>query len=115
MKYFATSPSFRGLQFVIAKSKLIGNKVHYLPQYAEEFYRPIEKNCCARDFQMMEVFKIAFYWKYRYCSGVRYFYQKTAELLKNENIKFVIVGDGRYQEELKREIEKTRCAETVSL
>ncbi len=30
---------------------------------------------------------------------------KTAELLKNENLKFVIVGDGRYLSTLEREIE----------
>ena len=61
---------------------------------------------------MMEVSKLLLLEIYGTAQGLDIL-PKTAELLKNENIKFVIVGDGRYQEELKREDRKTRCAETV--
>ena len=100
---FATSPSFVDA-ICNRKVKVDRNKVHYLPQYAEEFYRPIEK-IAVPEISDDGSFKIAFTGNIGTAQGLDIL-PKTAELLKNENIKFVIVGDGRYQEELKREIEK---------
>ncbi len=100
---FATSPSFVDA-ICNRKVRVDRNKVHYLPQYAEEFYRPIEK-IAVPEISDDGSFKIAFTGNIGTAQGLDIL-PKTAELLKNENIKFVIVGDGRYQEELKREIEK---------
>ena len=100
---FATSPSFVDA-ICNRKVKVDKNKVHYWPQYAEEFYQPLEK------VNVSEIpddgsFKIAFTGNIGTAQGLDIL-PKTAKLLKNENIKLVIVGDGRYQEELEKEIRK---------
>jgi glycosyltransferase involved in cell wall biosynthesis len=48
-------------------------------------------------------FKIAFTGAIGYAQGLDVL-PRTAELLKEENVKFVIVGDGRYQAEFEKEI-----------
>lgn len=98
---FATSPSFVDA-ICNRKVKVDRNKVHYWPQYAEEFYKPIEK-ANVPEIPEDESFKIAFTGNIGTAQGLDIL-PKTAELLKNENIKFVIVGDGRYQEEFENEI-----------
>lgn len=94
---FATSPSFvreickRGVPF---------EKVHYLPQYAEEFYKPLESGE-KRDSR----FTIAFTGNIGYAQGLNIL-PKSAEILKERgtSVKFLIVGDGRYREEFEAEI-----------
>lgn len=98
---FATSPSFVDA-ICNRKVKVNRNKVHYWPQYAEEFYKPIEK-ANAPEIPEDGSFKIAFTGNIGTAQGLDIL-PKTAELLKDENIKFVIVGDGRYQAEFENEI-----------
>lgn len=98
---FATSPSFVK---EIQKHVEDKGKVHYWPQYAEDFYKPMEKK------PMPEItdddsFKIAFTGNIGKAQGLNIL-PKAAELLKGEKIKFVIVGDGRYQAELEKEIKE---------
>ena len=50
-------------------------------------------------------FKIAFTGAIGYAQGLDIL-PRTALLLRNENVKFVIVGDGRYQAEFEKEIRK---------
>lgn len=98
---FATSPSF--VEAICnRKVKVSREKVHYWPQYAEEFYRPCERK------RMEEIpedgcFKIIFTGNIGTAQGLQIL-PKTAELLKDENIKFVMVGDGRYLDEFNQEI-----------
>lgn len=98
---FATSPSF--VEAICnRKVKVSREKVHYWPQYAEEFYRPCEKK------RMEEIpedgcFKIIFTGNIGTAQGLQIL-PKTAELLKDENIKFVMVGDGRYLDEFNQEL-----------
>lgn len=98
-KIFATSPSFVE---EIQKRVEDKDKVLYLPQYAEDFYRPISRK------PVPEIpddgrFKIIFTGNIGKAQGLDIL-PKTAELLKGEHIVFVIVGDGRYREEFEREI-----------
>lgn len=98
---FATSPSF--VKAIVNRPVSVDNrKVHYWPQYAEDFYRPLETTL--PDIDGNGAFKIAFTGNIGAAQGLDVL-PKAAELLKEENIKFVIVGDGRYQYEFKHEIE----------
>lgn len=98
-KVFATSPSFVE---EIQKRVTEKDKVYYLPQYAEDFYKPMERK------PVPEIpddgrFKIIFTGNIGKAQGLDIL-PKTAELLKDEDIVFVIVGDGRYREEFEKEI-----------
>lgn len=112
---FATSPSFVE---AICNRKVAVNreKVHYWPQYAEEFYKPIDKSiakevAAAYGIPNDDSFKIIFTGNVGTAQGIDILPQ-TAELLKNENIKFVIIGDGRYLEKLVSDI-KSRQMEKM--
>lgn len=100
---FTTSPSFVEA-IVNRKVKVDRKKVHYWPQYAEEFYSPMPRQnidgICDDD-----SFKIAFTGNIGTAQGLGIL-PKTAKLLKTEKVKFIIVGDGRFQPELEKLIDK---------
>lgn len=99
---FATSPSF-----VEEIQKWVDDKekVHYWPQYAEDFYKPVKR----RERKEGDKFRIAFTGNIGYAQGLEIL-PKTAELLKQDHVdvEFVIVGDGRYREEFEKEIKERR-------
>ncbi|MGN0402294.1 MAG: glycosyltransferase family 4 protein [Acetatifactor sp.] len=105
-KIFATSPSFakkleeRKSVLEDGKSKMI-----YWPQYAEEFYHPVDKKVLP-DIGEDGGFKIIFTGNIGYAQGLDILPQ-TACILKERgvNCTFVIVGDGRYKTEFEHEIE----------
>ena len=117
---FVTSPSF--VKAVTGRKKPVPeNKVHYWPQYAEEFYRVVDKKTASsnilnklkldkkstEDLLDDNTFKIAFTGNIGYAQGLQIL-PKAAKLLKEEkNIKFVIVGDGRYKSKLLEEIHQS--------
>lgn len=100
---FVTSPSF--VESICNRSvKVKRNKVHYWPQYAEEFYYPHER------VDLVEIpnddsFKLIFTGNIGKAQGLDIL-PRTAKLLKEDNVKFIIVGDGRYLDELNMEIAK---------
>lgn len=102
----ATSPSFvkRIEERTSAFDKDGNSKVKYWPQYAEEFYKPAEKKPLP-DMPEDDSFKVAFTGNIGYAQGLDIL-PKTAVLLKEKKVhcKFVIIGDGRYKEELEKEI-----------
>lgn len=100
---FTTSPSFvRAI--VNRKVPVDKNKVHYWPQYAEEFYRPMEP-AAIDGIDDDGSYKIAFTGNIGTAQGLDVL-PKAAKLLKDDNVKFVIVGDGRYQPEFERQIDQ---------
>ncbi|RGQ03162.1 glycosyltransferase WbuB [Blautia obeum] len=100
---FATSPSF--VEAICNRKVAVDRKkVHYWPQYAEEFYQPLEGKP-VEEIPDDDSFKIIFTGNIGNAQGLQVLPQ-TAELLKNENVKFFIVGDGRYLEELEQEIKQ---------
>lgn len=100
---FTTSPSF--VDAICERNvKVDRKKVHYWPQYAEEFYQPCEKKIVA-EIGEDDSFKVIFTGNIGTAQGLQIL-PETAELLKSENIKFVMVGDGRYLEEFNKEVEK---------
>ncbi len=98
---FATSPSFVD-DIVSRKVPVDSNKVHYWPQYAEEFYRRVETPTYSDIPRLNDVvnsgdFKIVFTGNIGMAQGLEVL-PKTAVLLREYPVKFVIVGDGRYRD-----------------
>lgn len=98
-KIFTTSNSFVKS---IADRGVPIEKIEYWPQYAEDFYLPIE-NIGIQEISNDEAFNIIFAGNIGNAQGLDIL-PKTAMLLKesrlNRKIKFNIVGDGRYKETL---------------
>ena len=86
------------------------SKVKFWPQYAEEFYQPAEKKPLA-DLPEDGIFKIVFTGNVGYAQGLDIL-PDTAVKLQEKGIRcrFVLIGDGRYREEL----EKSFAAKGVS-
>ena len=104
---FATSPSFVDA-ICERKVPVLRDKVHFWPQYAEEFYKPIEKNLAVSEAVKYGIpydgkFKVIFTGNIGTAQGLDIL-PKTAELLKGENVTFVIVGDGRYLDSFVKDI-----------
>lgn len=107
---FVTSPSF--VKAVCnRKLRVPEKKVHYWPQYAEEFYVPMEKTF-ADEIPDDGTFKIVFTGNVGYAQGLDVL-PKTARILKEagKKVLFCIVGEGRYLEEFKAEIKKLETEE----
>lgn len=100
---FATSPSFVDA-ICNREIKVPREKVHYWPQYAEEFYQPLERTV-VKEIPNDDSFKIIFTGNIGTAQGLQIL-PEAAELLKNENVKFVMVGNGRYLDEFNYEVEK---------
>ncbi len=110
----ATSPSFKTH---LEKRKSVydtegKSKVHYWPQYAEDFYKPLKDAERPSDFPRDENLKIAFTGNVGYAQGLQIL-PKVAKILKDKKLKvdFVIIGDGRYMPEFKAETEKLQVGE----
>ena len=100
---FATSPSF--VEAICNRKRKVPHcKVHYWPQYAEDFYKPMEKTS-VEEIPEDDSFKVIFTGNVGTAQGLQILPQ-TAEILREENVKFVIVGDGRYLDEFEQEIQK---------
>lgn len=100
---FTTSPSFAEA-ICNRKVKVPRKKVHYWPQYAEEFYKPLPRKKVS-EIPDDDSFKVIFTGNIGMAQGLQIL-PKTAELLKDSNIRFVVVGDGRYLEEFNHEIHR---------
>lgn len=105
---FATSPSFVK---EIGKRGVPKKKIHYWPQYAEDFYKPL-KSSQNRDSR----FTITFTGNIGYAQGLDVL-PKTAEILKERrtSVSFLIVGDGRYRDEFENEIKKRNVSDMFDL
>ena len=113
----ATSPSF--VKRLEERTSVFDNegksKVQYWPQYAEEFYKPVQKKEL-EDLKVSDAFRVVFTGNIGYAQGLDVL-PKTAEVLKKKNVQceFVIIGDGRYMEEFKKEIAGRKVEEMFSL
>lgn len=105
----ATSPSFKTrIEQRESAWKNNKSKVIYWPQYAEDFYKPETKKPQV-DLVNIGAFNIGFTGNIGYAQGLNILPQ-TAEILKQKQVdcKFIIIGDGRYREELEHEIENRK-------
>lgn len=98
---FVTSPSFK--KAVTGRKKPVNAaKVHYLPQYAEDFYVPLAK-APVPEIPDDGVFTIAFTGNIGSAQGLEAL-PEAAALLKDMPVRFVIVGDGRSRDQLVKHI-----------
>lgn len=108
-KIFATSISFVDS---IAKRDVPKEKIQYWPQYAEDFYLPLEKNSI-KEIPSDDAFNIIFAGNIGSAQGLDIL-PKVAVLLKykdlNRKIRFNIVGDGRYKETLVEQVNSKHVA-----
>ena len=101
-KIFATSPSFvKTIQERVEDKE----KVIYWPQYAEEIYKPVKGD------QIEEIpndnqFKIIFTGNVGTAQGLDIL-PKVAKLL-DDDVLFIIVGDGRYKNEVIAEVKEVK-------
>lgn len=102
-KIFTTSTSFVDS---IAKRGVSRGKLEYWPQYAEDFYLPLEKTSI-KEIPKDDAFNIIFAGNIGNAQGLDIL-PKAALLLKksslNKKIRFNVVGDGRYKEALIEEV-----------
>ena len=101
-KIFATSPSFvKAIQERVEEKE----KVVYWPQYAEEIYRPVD-NPNPPEIPNDGRFKIVFTGNVGTAQGLDIL-PKVARLI-DDDVCFVIVGDGRYKAQLIKEVEEVK-------
>lgn len=123
---FTTSKSF--VKAIVNRDvKVDQKKVHYWPQYAEEFYRPLDRETVRHEADVASpvrlipddgAFHIAFTGNIGTAQGLEIL-PKVAERLKKLRmervVRFVIVGDGRYQEAFEKEIKKRKVESSFIL
>jgi glycosyltransferase involved in cell wall biosynthesis len=112
---FATSPSF----VIDIQKRCPGqeSKVHYLPQYAEEFYKPLpcHPERSASGVEGSRPFTIAFTGNIGKAQGLEIL-PKVAKLLKGKaNVNFTIVGDGRNKADLLKQIDESGTMDMFTL
>lgn len=109
----ATSPSF--VKMIQSRVSVNPDKVKYWPQYAEDFYRPVPKGN-SPEIPDNGIFKIIFTGNIGRAQGLEIL-PKTAKILKAKNIEvnFVVVGDGRYRQELKKAIAEEKVEDMFML
>ena len=95
---FTTSPSF--VETIRSRMKTGKDKVRYLPQYAEALP---EKEADTGDLAPGGGFDVVFAGNIGKAQGLEIL-PKTADLLRNENVRFVIIGEGRAKHELMDEV-----------
>lgn len=98
-KIFTTSNSFVES---IANRGVQAEKIEYWPQYAEDFYIPLE-TAIVQEIPKDDSFNIIFAGNIGNAQGLDILPKTAALLKKNEltrNVRFNIVGDGRYKETL---------------
>ena len=109
---FATSPSF--VTDIQKRCSGQESKVHYLPQYAEDFYKPVLQSLPrsadvipGSTGNLPRPFTIAFTGNIGKAQGLEIL-PKTAALLKGRaNVNFTIVGDGRNKANLFKQIDES--------
>ena len=76
-------------------------KLEYLPQYAEDYYFP-QENIFVPEIRNNDSFKVMFTGNVGYAQGLDILPKVAKYLLEKEhkNFEFIIVGDGRYKNEL---------------
>ena len=109
----ATSPSFKS-RLELRKSvwDAGGNsKVIYWPQYAEEFYVPTEK-MILEDMPCDNRFKLIFTGNVGFAQGLDILPRVYTEIKAGDReCDFVIIGDGRYMDKLKAEVNAAGAAD----
>lgn len=86
-------------------------KLEFWPQYAEEFYRPVDKKTCVvSEIPDDDSFNLIFAGNIGFAQGLDLLPQVAIELQRqNTKVRFNIVGDGRYLPVLKEAVQASGC------
>ncbi|UOR11310.1 glycosyltransferase family 4 protein [Halobacillus amylolyticus] len=98
-KIFTTSNSFIK---AIENRGVPKQKIEYWPQYAEGFYQPLS-NCYVDEIPLDDMFNITFAGNIGYAQGLDilpHVAKRIQENYKNNNVRFNIIGGGRYKSDL---------------
>jgi len=109
-KIFTSSESF--IQAIINRGTE-SNKLEFWPQYAEDYYQPIERfSVDVLEIPQDGIFNIIFTGNIGYAQGLDIL-PKVVKILMEDNIRirFNIVGDGRFNETLKSIVEKNMISD----
>lgn len=93
------------------------DKIEFWPQYAEDYYRPVDKvNTLVPEIPQDGIFNIIFAGNVGVAQGLEILPQ-TAKLLKQNNVKvrFNIVGDGRFKETLMKAVKDNGVSDMFNL
>lgn len=112
-KILTSSKSFKR---IINERGVPKDKLVFWPQYAEDFYKPVEASELAKKLINPNHFNIVFTGNIGQAQGLSVLV-KCSELLKNDNVHvcFNLIGDGRYKETLIEEIQKANVEEYFNL
>lgn len=108
-RIFTSSESF--IQAIVDRGTE-REKLEFWPQYAEDYYKPVEKgNANIPEIPNDDIFNIIFAGNIGFAQGLDVL-PEAAKILKETNIKvrFNIVGDGRFKETLKSNVEENQVA-----
>ncbi len=111
-RILVTSPSF-ARAVIGRKHPVPAEKVFYWPQYAEDFYRPAPRQTDPL-IPREASFKVIFTGTVGLAQGLQVL-PETARLLKDEAVRFVVVGGGRYLPEFTRETERLGVRDRFTL
>ncbi|HCL01515.1 MAG TPA: glycosyltransferase WbuB [Lachnoclostridium phytofermentans] len=95
---------------VISERGVNKNKLEFWPQYAEDYYKPIEKsNANVPEIPQDGIFNIIFAGNIGYAQGLEVL-PETVKILRENSIKvrINIVGDGRFKDTLRAEVERDK-------
>lgn len=93
-----------------------GGKIHYFPNSAENFYRPVPMNAeNALPLGLPEGFRVMFAGNIGVAQDFQNILDAAQLLKKHDNIKWIIIGDGRMRLWVEEEIEKRHLTNTVHL
>jgi glycosyltransferase involved in cell wall biosynthesis len=95
----------------IAKRKISRDTIEFWPQYAEDFYKPVDRE---RNYEIPDdgVLNLVFAGNIGFAQGLGIL-PKAAQKLKQDNItvRFNVIGDGRYLPELKQLVNELQVEE----
>ena len=95
----------------IKKRNVPSEKIEFWPQYAEEFYKPVERES-GFDIPDDGLLNLVFAGNIGYAQGLGILPQAAKKLKENEVVvRFNIIGDGRYMPELRQLVDKFNVGE----
>jgi len=109
-RIFTSSESF--IQAIVDRGTK-REKLEFWPQYAEDYYKPVDKgNANIPEIPNDDIFNIIFAGNIGFAQGLDVL-PEAAKILKETNIKvrFNIVGDGRFKETLKSNVEESQVTD----
>ena len=107
--------SSRSFIQAIKNRNISENKIEFWPQYAEDFYKPVDRRA-GLEISAEGSLNLVFAGNIGFAQGLGIL-PKAAKILKERNqiVRFNIIGDGRYLPELKKEIEECGVNEYFNL